>query len=1334
MFHSMRLNLTLNRILQLLVLIYQSAAAIIFVAALIFAFNWLQEPFLGTFFEPTMLSSPSGPRRPSEAWQLYNQGVRHGDQLLSVAGQEIRDARDLERALDGYSPGETVPVLIRSTNGSETAYEIELHLLPASDRLTFLIVPSIVSLAFFALSFWIFGLRRSEPAGRAFTLFTCSMAIVAGTFFDLYTTHRFSYIWALALAMAGGALLDLTLSFPQEARFVIGRPYLRWGGYLVALALAVYSFLSLSSLDRPMAYYSAWYASYFFDALAILLHFGVTVNRGFFAQSPVVRSQARVVLAGILLSLGPIVIWLVLYPFGLVAFSPYLFFSVILFPLTIGYTIMRYRLVRTDMWIRQGLVYSILTIIAVSGYALMVSGISLIFKLVFKVALPADNPLLTGSIVFVLAVALDPFRKNLLEVIDSTFFRGQRIYDKRLRDYSHQMTSALDIQNVGRILRQQIMDTLTPDYVHIYSYDPVNDQYLSLPDIDGRPSSDVRFSSNSALVHYFTNEHIPLYLDGASLPLSLKAEEARLSLLGAKLLIGLAGKDGPIGWLALGQRLSGQPYTPQDLTFLENLADQSSVAIGRVQTVANLERRIQEMNALTRVSQGVNITLTFDDVMELIFAQTGQIIPASEFHVTLYNQAGDYYYYAFCVENRERLEGRENIPQPLNLGLGQEVIRKGRPILTQDYLRECQARNLTTAFQDVFAWMGVPLNAGAETIGSLGIGSRDASVTYSRAQLDLLQAIADQTAGAIVKARLLQETQQRAYQLSTLNELTRQLTSTLELEPLLQNILENAVSILNCEAGSLFLVDEQTDDLIFKVTVGPPSSAELIGQRVPAGSGIVGRAAMTRQPVVENQAQTSPAHFTAPQRQTGFTSKSLLAVPLMFKDRVIGVIEVINRKDGLPFVEDDKTLLSAFAGQAAVGIENARLFTLTDQELATRVEELSVMQRIGRELNASLEISRAMRITLEWAMRQSKAEAGLIGMIAGEKLRIMAEQGYKDLKVRFADDILPLDMPAINSAVQTSQPQQVSLQSGIETGILPGAHTQIVVPIRREGNVIGLLLLESVSDSQQDVAFLNRLSDQAAIAISNAQLYEEVQQANDAKSEFVSFVAHELKNPMTSIKGYTELLAAGAVGPINEMQNNFLHTIRSNVERMSTLVSDLNDNSKIEAGRLRLDYKAVKLSEVIDEVIRSTNRQIEEKKQEIKVLVPDSLPNVWADQTRVTQVLTNLVSNSYKYTPEGGKITIGAAASANQWDPAGAAQVVHIWVEDNGIGISAEDQQKVFSKFFRSDDQKAREAPGTGLGLNITKSLVEMQGGQIWFESEFRKGTTFHFTVPVAEE
>ena len=158
------------------------------------------------------------------------------------------------------------------------------------------------------------------------------------------------------------------------------------------------------------------------------------------------------------------------------------------------------------------------------------------------------------------------------------------------------------------------------------------------------------------------------------------------------------------------------------------------------------------------------------------------------------------------------------------------------------------------------------------------------------------------------------------------------------------------------------------------------------------------------------------------------------------------------------------------------------------------------------------------------------------------------------------------------------------------------------------------------------------------------------------------------------------------------------------------------------------------LADVVDETIRSSTRQCEIKKQTIEVDLPDKLPMVWADPTRLSQILVNLVSNANKYTPEEGKIILAAEQTKNQWDDAsGAKDVVHLWVKDNGIGINIEDQKKIFQKFFRSDDQKARESTGTGLGLNITRSLVEMQGGKIWFDSEYRQGTTFHITIPVSE-
>jgi signal transduction histidine kinase len=1326
----------LSKITQWIVLTYQVIAAIIFAASLILGLDWLNDPFIGGLFEQTMVLNGTDTREAGKHWALYEQEFKIGDQLVSVNGRSVSSGEDLHNTLIALQVGQTVPVEMRTSEGEIRTVDVTLESFSTSDRVAFFIIPMFMSAVFLGLSWWIFGLRRNESAGRAFSMMTTSVAIVIGALYDLYSFHYFTYAWTLAAALSGGAIIDLGLCFPQEARLLLRRPYLRWFGYAIGIALAVSAFSTLYDFQNPTAYFISWRNIYIFIGISALIYFGALTIHAFFSQSPVVKSQARTILFGALLAFGPVVFWLLFSSWKnlgvesaeAVPFNPYLFVPFILFPLANGYVILRFRLLRTDYWVRQGMVYSLLTVLVVTAYGLLVTGIAFLFS----VSMPLDNPYLIGGLVFVIAVLLEPLRTRLQVVVDSTFFRGQRAYEERLRSFSHELTNARDLHTIGKVLREQISSSLVPDRLHIYTYDSLNDQYIALANGDGRPTSDIRFSSNSSLVQYFQREAIPLYLDTISPPMAIRGDEARLSLLGARLFVALPGEGLPVGWLALGTPLSGSVYTPKDLDFLDNISDQSSVAIARVQTVVDLNRRLQEMNALTRVSQGVNVTLTFDDVLELIFTQASQIIPSSLFHITLYNKAANYFYYGFRVDDNERITGLENQPLPPSLGLGQEIIRKGRPILTQDYLRECRARNITPSVQGVYAWMGVPLNSGAETIGSLSVGSSDATVTYTTAQLDLLQAIADQTVGAIVKARLLQESQQRAYQLSTLNEITRQLTSTLEQEPLLRNILENAVSILNSEAGTLFLMDEPTGDLIFKVTAGPVAG-NLLGQRLPAGTGIVGRAVQLRAPVIENDGQHSPNRYGAPDRQTGFTSRSLLAVPMQIKDRVLGVIEVINRKDGLPFVDDDQNLLTAFAGQAAVAIENARLLALTDQELAETVEELQVMGRIVRELNASLEVIHAMRTTLEWAIRRSNAEAGLIGMIEGDRLRLMAHQGYDDIFPPEKEAEMPLESSAVRSALESGQPSQISLVSNGTRGILPLAHTQIIVPIRREAQVIGLLLLESTSDSQGNLSFLSALSDSAAIAIANAQLYNEVQRANLAKSDFVSFVAHELKNPMTSIKGYTELLAAGSAGQVNEMQSNFLNTIRSNVERMSALVSDLNDNAKIEANRLRLDFKPVEVADVVDEVMRSTRRQVEDKRQSVELHLASSLPPVWADRLRVGQVLTNLISNAHKYTPEGGKILVGAEATNNQWDPEGAKRVVHVWVRDNGIGISIEDQGKIFQRFFRSDDSKAREAPGTGLGLNITKSLVEMQGGRIWFESQFRSGTTFHFTIPVAE-
>lgn len=238
-----------------------------------------------------------------------------------------------------------------------------------------------------------------------------------------------------------------------------------------------------------------------------------------------------------------------------------------------------------------------------------------------------------------------------------------------------------------------------------------------------------------------------------------------------------------------------------------------------------------------------------------------------------------------------------------------------------------------------------------------------------------------------------------------------------------------------------------------------------------------------------------------------------------------------------------------------------------------------------------------------------------------------------------------------------------------------------------------------------------------------ADARDEAVQANKSKSEFVSIVSHELKLPMTSIKGYSDLMLTGATGALNENQTNFLTTIRNNVNRMATLVSDLADISRIESGNLRIESRAVPVWDVIDEVITLTKTQVEQKQQQLSLDVASDLPKAWCDRNRLSQIMTNLISNANKYTPANGRIEVQAHT---------VEDMIQISVKDDGLGMNSEDQEKLFSTFFRSTDEKVRESPGTGLGLSITKNLIELQGGRIWFESEFRKGTVFYFTLPVA--
>lgn len=245
----------------------------------------------------------------------------------------------------------------------------------------------------------------------------------------------------------------------------------------------------------------------------------------------------------------------------------------------------------------------------------------------------------------------------------------------------------------------------------------------------------------------------------------------------------------------------------------------------------------------------------------------------------------------------------------------------------------------------------------------------------------------------------------------------------------------------------------------------------------------------------------------------------------------------------------------------------------------------------------------------------------------------------------------------------------------------------------------------------------------------NEQLVErtqEAEKANQAKSEFLAKMSHDLRTPLNAIIGFSELLSDEVPGKINEEQKQCLYDILDSGKMLLTLIEDVLDLSRIEAGKIDLNFKSITLSDVTTSVYNTVKFILTSKKQRLDIRVPEDFPYVYTDEARIRQVILNLVSNSIKFTPERCEIRIEAEIIDGDW--------CQITVADNGPGIRKEDQERLFEAFYQVKDEAPQTEHGTGLGLAIAKQLVEQHGGQIWVESEYGKGSKFTFTLPLAPE
>jgi signal transduction histidine kinase len=779
------------------------------------------------------------------------------------------------------------------------------------------------------------------------------------------------------------------------------------------------------------------------------------------------------------------------------------------------------------------------------------------------------------------------------------------------------------------------------------------------------------------------------------------------------LLVPLRSADGAIlGLLSVDDPQDDLVPTRKTIETLELFANQASGAIENSRLFDERERRISELATLTIIGRIITSVMELDELVDKIYQQVSLVMDTTNFCIALHDEEKNEVSFEIEVERGKRLPKRR---QEAGIGLTGHIIRTRQPVLIKgnmrQFLKQIKHEHSGELAQ---SWLGVPMIAAGRVVGVMAVQSYEEEGAFDNEHLDLLFTIANQAVIAIENARLFEEARQRATQLEAIAELGRRITSILDFDELLSQVVELIHHILGYYHVHVFLVDEVSKEAVFRA--GSGEAGRLIekrgGVRLKIGEqGIIGWVAGSGLPLLVNDVSQEPRYVP---NDALPATRSELAVPLKIGQRVIGVLDVQNDELNAFDPEDDVAILQALGDQVAIAIENARLFEELEEHEATLKERV-------RERTEELAA----------ALRHQKIEADRTrAIVEGIADGVMVfDASHKVIMINpTAESILDLPVP-----IALRQDMRDLIKEADEAFDREAALTVLTVLSALVSSRERLEAGEPLTQTRFQIGERTITASFTPLALTDEGPFNVVAVFRDItkeaeidrmKSEFLSMAAHELRTPMTSIKGYSDMLLMGLAGEYDERQKQFLDIIKGNVDRVLEMVNEFSEISHLESGALQLDAKPLHMDDLVSEVVVSLRPQIEAKEINLNVEVPPDSPEVWGDRTRVIQILTNLVTNAYKYTPDGGRIAITA-----QW----VDDSMQVDVADTGIGIAPQDQEKLFTRFFRADHPGVRRVAGTGLGLSITKSIVEVHGGRIWVRSQLGEGSTFSFTLPLAD-
>jgi GAF domain-containing protein/ActR/RegA family two-component response regulator len=798
---------------------------------------------------------------------------------------------------------------------------------------------------------------------------------------------------------------------------------------------------------------------------------------------------------------------------------------------------------------------------------------------------------------------------------------------------------------------------------------------------------------------------------------------------------------------------SPRTYSDDEIAYLSAFADQAAVTIENARLFQQEQDRRRQIEAVRAVAEEITRELDLRAVLNLIVRRAVDLVGASSGMLRLWDQEAGLLVPQSWV-------GQDQQSGAISLRLGEAVAgtaaERHQGLVVNDFRHSPYATPLLLECTTHVAVLAEPLLYRDRLIGVINLNRDEPGRPFTEEDRQPLTLFAIQAAIAIENARLFTTADTRASELDTLREIEQAVTARLELPAVLEGVVTGARRLLGAQHAEICLWDEERQNLRFGAAHG--AEAERVRTRTyELGRGVIGTVALTRKPLIVDDYQASP--YALPDFPDVIAT---ITVPLLFGDRLLGVLHSHTTQRDKRFTTDDLRPLLMLASHAAIAIENARLYEATRRA----AQEAQSLYEVGQSLTTSLDPREVLHlITVKTTELLETPHAQVVLWDEETKtLRFGAAYGAEAEKVK--QEVFRLGEGVNGTVAETRKPLLVNDYQRFpkRRPHMTNLVAVIGVPLLYRGRLLGVLTSHATQAgtilTEDHLALLTSFANQAAIAIENARLHEEIrryageletrvrqrtaelEEALRVKVEFLGKMSHELRTPLNFILGFSDLLQQGTGGPLSPKQATYLDRIQGGGRRLLSLVSDVLDIAQLDAGKSRLRLEPVILAPLVQEILGLVQIQVSQKQLKVTTALDPWMPFIVADRFKLAQILHNLVGNAVKFTPDGGSITIrtyqeaegrkqeaesrrqkaeGSGQTSGELPPLPSAECRLpsgvIEVEDTGIGIRSENLETVFEAFYQVDGSETRAQGGTGLGLALVRKLVELHGGWVWAES-----------------